>query len=252
VNPISENSNLDSIKQSIVQSDNSEPVSNSELSDVFAKAVQSFPNDSASLYTFYYKWNSTKDEHKLSEQIKRLEELTSIEAIKRYRSIEHTLKPLMTKIVKSNSISKSQADSLVVPYSDYDYFSGESLFSKLLTNDENYDLVWQSFRIMATESDKDTCFISGLIKLENSIRTNAELSEAMGDFVVKAIRNNPVGFLEMYSLRQAELRADFANYIAVWDEPDKELIEIFNEVSKKSANENYRQLATELMLKFRN
>ncbi len=158
----------------------------------------------------------------------------------------------MTKIVNLNKISKSQSDSLVKLYSDYDYFSGESLFSQLLTNDENYDLVWKSFKIMVQESSKDTCFISGLIKLDNNIRTNVELAEAMQDFKVQAIRNNPLGFLEMYSHRQGKQKINFANNITIWDDVDKELIDKLSEISKNSTNENYRQLATELIEKFKN
>lgn len=226
--------------------------SNIGLMGVFRKAVQCFPNDSASLYRFYFKWNLTQDPEKIDKQIKRLEKLTSNESVERYRAVENKLKPLMTKIVNSNTLTKSQSDSLVKFYSDFDYFSGESLFSQLLNNEDNYNLVWQSFRIMARESSKDTCFISGLIKLENNIRTNAELAEAMGGFVVTSIQNNPTGFLDMYSFRKGENRSDFANYIAVWEDPDKELIDKFTEISEKSTDENYKILATELIEKFKN
>jgi hypothetical protein len=232
--------------------DNSETISNPELTEMFAKAVQCFPNDSVSLHRFYFKWNPTNDQNKINKQVIRLKKLTSKESVEKYISVEKNLKPLLTEIVNSDTIIKSQSDSLVKLYSDYDYFSGESLFSQLITNDENYNLVWQSFRIMAKESSIDTCFISDLIKLENNIRTNAELSEAMGGFVVKAIHKNPIGFLEMYNHRQAEQRTNFANYITIWDEPDKELIDKYSEISKNSINEKYRQLATELIGKFKN
>lgn len=232
--------------------DNSEIISNPDLAEIFEKAVQCFPNDSASLYRFYFKWNATTDQEKIEKQIKRLEKLTSKESVDKYRAIENYLKPIMTKIVDSNTVTISQSDSLVKLYSDFDYFSGESLFSQLLNNDDNYNLVWQSFRIMAKESSKDTCFISGLIKLENSISTNAELAEAMGDFVVTSIQNNPTGFLDMYSCRKAKDRSDFANYIAVWEDPDKELIEKYTDISENSTDEHYKKLATELIEKFRN
>ncbi len=249
---VSEITTEDSLNKTIAQPDNNESISNSELLDVYAKAVQYFPNDSASIYRFYFKWNLTKDQDKINKQIKRLEKLTSKESVERYKIIENNLKPLMTKIVNLNKISKSQSDSLVKLYSDYDYFSGESLFSQLLTNDENCDLVWKSFKIMVQESSKDTCFISGLIKLDNNIRTNVELAEAMQDFKVQAIRNNPLGFLEMYSHRQGKQKINFANNITIWDDVDKELIDKFSEISKNSTNENYRQLATELIEKFKN
>lgn len=238
-------------KKSKNDSGNAETIKYIGLSEAFAKAVECFPNDSASLYRFYFIWNSTTDKEKIDKQIERLEKLTSKESVERYMRIEKNLKSLMTRIVNSKTISQSQSDSLVTLYLDYDYFSGESLFSQLINNDDNYNLVWQSFQIMAKESSKDTCFISGLIKLENNIRTNAELAEAMGEFVVNSIHNNPIGFLDMYGIIKAENRSDFANYIAVWDDPDKELIEKFTEISQKSNDEYYRKLATELIGKFK-
>ena len=245
---VSVKSSKDSLTKTIEKPD----TLNYALSEIFAKAIQCFPNDSASLYRFYFKWNSTKDQDKINKQIKRLEKLTSNESVKRYRDVNNYLKPLLKEIVNSNAVTKSQADSLVKLYSDYDYFSGESLFSQLLTMEDNYDLVWKSFQIMARESSKDTCFISALIKLKNNIRTNAELSESMGAFVVKAIQNNPTGFLEMYSHRKGKTRSDFANYIMVWEDPDKELVEKFTEISKNSKDENYKKLAIDLIDKFKN
>ncbi|MFD0862543.1 hypothetical protein ACFQ1M_10025 [Sungkyunkwania multivorans] len=249
--PIQKEKRSDSLTKIVAQLDTEETIENIEISEAFAKAVECFPNDSASLYRFYFKWNSTTDQEKIDKQIKRLEKLTSKESVERYRSIENNLKPLMTRIVNSKTISQPQSDSLVTLYSDYDYFSGESLFSRLLTNNENYDLVWESFRIMVKESKTDTCFISGLIQLDKNIRTNAELGQAMQDFTVQAVRNNPIGFLEMYEQRNVEQRTDFANYIAIWDSPDKELIEKYSEISENSTNENYKKLATELIGKFK-
>ena len=164
----SDKSTTDSIDQTIISSYSNDSNSYDDLSDVFAKAAQTFPDDSASLYRFYFKQNSTLDQDKLNKQIKRLENLTSKESVARYRSIKNNLIPLMTRIVKSNAINKSQSDSLVNLYSGYDYFTGESLFYQLLTNDQHYELVCQSFLIMVEESKKDTCYISGLIKLENN------------------------------------------------------------------------------------
>lgn len=246
------NNNQTAISIPKESSKDSEATSTYGLMEIFTKAVQCFPNDSASLYRFYFKWNLTQDKEKIYNQIKRLEKLTSNESVGRYKAIENNLKPLLTNIVNSNTITKLQSDSLVTLYSDFDYFSGESLFSQLLKDEDNYNLVWQSFRIMARESRKDTCFIAGLIKLENNIRTNAELAEAMRDFVVTSIQNNPTGFLDMYSLRKDGNRSDFANYIAAWEDPDKELIDKFTEISERSTDENYKKLATELIGKFKN
>jgi len=249
---IQKEARTDSLIKIVAQFDTEETIENIEISEAFAKAVECFPHDSASLYRFYFKWNSTTDQEKIDKQIMRLEKLTSKELVERYRSIEDNLKPLMTRIVNLKTISKPQSDSLVTLYSDYDYFSGESLFSKLLTNNENYDLVWESFRVMVQESKTDTCFISGLIQLDKNIRTNAELGQAMQDFTVQAVRNNPIGFLEMYGQRNIEQRIDFANYIAIWDSPDKELLEKYSEIAEKSTDDNYKKLAAELIEKFKN
>lgn len=242
----------DSLNLIVVKTADNEPILKSSLPGLFLKAIQVFPNDSLSLYRFYFKNNPAKDQETLNKQIMRLEKLTSKESVEKYRSIEKNLKPLMTKIVNSNTISKSQSESLVQLYSDYDYFSGESLFSQLLTNDENYKLAWESFRIMVKESSKDTCFIAGLIKLDENIRTNVELAEAMQDFKVQAIRNNSLGFLEMYGQRQGKQKTDFAINISIWDERDQELIDKYTEISKNSKNEKYRKLASELIEKYKN
>jgi adenylate kinase family enzyme len=211
------------------------------------KAVKIFPDDSASICQFYYEWFPAKDNKELDEQSERLEILTSQEYVDRYNEVNNKLKQLLLEITTRKSLSKSQADILVKLYSDYDYFTGEALFSQLLTNDEIYGLVWETFKIMSNESKKDTCFISALIKLENNIMTNAELGEAMPDFIVKAIQNNPYGFLEMYKQREEGQKKDFSQYISVFDEPDKKLIEVYTDISKKSVNEVYRKLAKELI-----
>lgn len=249
-NAIQRKSKNDFLEKTIGQSDNAGTIKNIGLSEAFAKAVECFPNDSASLYRFYFKWNSTTDQEKIEKQIKRLEKLTSKKSVERYRRIENNLKPLMTRIVNSKTISRSQSDSLVTLYSDYDYFSGESLFSNLLIDNENYDLVWESFRIMVKESKTDTCFISGLIQLDKNISTNVELGQAMEDFTVQAVRNNPIGFLKMYEQRNDEQRIEFANYIAIWDSPDEELIKKYTEIAEKSTDEN-KKLAAELIGKFK-
>ena len=89
---------------------------------------------------------------------------------------------LATLLLLAGHNSVAQSDSLVILYSNYDEFTGESLFSGLLTNDENYRLVWESLKIMVKESSTDTCFISGLIKLNKNVRTNVELAQALEDF----------------------------------------------------------------------
>ena len=81
---------------------------------------------------------------------------------------------------------------------------------------------------------------------------DVELAEAMQDFKVQAIRNNPLGFLDMYGQRQGKQRTDFANNISIWDDPDKVLIEKYTEISENSHNENYKKLASELIDKYKN
>jgi DNA uptake protein ComE-like DNA-binding protein len=223
-----------------------------ELKDALKKAIKAFPKDSASLYWLFIEKNSSKTKEEKNKQIKRLEKLTSKEFIEKYHNIEKFLKPLMTKIVNANTITKSQLDTLVILYSDYDYLSGESLLSKLIDNDENYDLVWQSFKIIANESTKDTSFISGLIELDNNITTNAELAQKMQDYVVISIKNNPIGFLEMYDNRNQEQRHNFAKRICIWDTPDKDLIDKFVDISQKSQNKKHKKLANELIEEFEN
>ncbi len=218
-----------------------------ELLHVFHKAVKIFPNDSASLYRFYFEWFPAKDNEKLNKQIERLKKLISNESVEKYYKVNSKLKPLLIKITETNSITQLQADSIVTLYSDYDYFSGESLFSQLLRNDDNYNLVWKSFQIMTKESLRDTVYIFALIRLDHHIRTNAELAEAMPHFVVKAVYNNPLGFLKMYDKRKDDQRTTFANYISEYDEPDLSLIKLYTDISKTSKNENYRNLATDLL-----
>lgn len=69
----------------------------------------------------------------------------------------------------------------------------------------------------------------------------------MPDFIVKAIQNNPYGFLEMYKQRKVDQKKDFSQYISVFDEPDKKLIKIYTGISKNAENEVYRKLAKELI-----
>lgn len=78
-----------------------------------------------------------------------------------------------------------------------------------------------------------------------------ELAEKMEDYKLGAIRNNPLGFLEMYGQRQGNGWIEFANNISKWGDPDKELIEKYTEISQSSANEDYRQLAIELIEQYK-
>jgi len=221
-----------------------------KLMKVFSEIIKTFPADSASLYRFYFKSFPAKTPEKIQKQIERLEVLLTNESIDKYREVENNLKLLLSETVKKKTLNCSQLENLVTLYSDYDYFSGEALFSQLLSNDENYSLVWESFRIVAKESYKDTCYIAALIELDKNIMTNAELSEAMTGFIIEAIKNNNFGFLDMYSARTNENRVKFANYISHYDLVDKELLSTFTEISRNEKNEKYRQAAYELIQNF--
>ena len=193
--------NSEKLSDSEIKTLGSEYTDSTELMKIFSQAVRIFPSDSASLYWFYFKAFPAKTQEKIQKQIDRIESLLTKQSVERYKKIENDLKPLLTEIVEKKTLSCSQAENLVILYSDYDNFRGESLLSNLLVENDNYLLVWESFRIIARESNKDTCYISALIELDKNIRTNAELSEAMTDFIITSIKNNPKGFLDMFSNR---------------------------------------------------
>jgi hypothetical protein len=218
-----------------------------ELSEVFSKVVKAFPSDSASLCTFYYKWFLAKDSTEKQKQINRLEALLTKNSLDRYYSVERNLIPLLVDIVNSRSASKLKTKSFVSLYSDFDYFSGEALFSHLLSNEDNYNLVWQSLEILVQESKKDTFYISALINLDNHIRTNVELAEAMTEFIIKAIYSNPEGFLDIYTMNNYEMRKKLSKYILQVDETEYDLPSIFMDISKNSTNEKYRNASVELI-----
>ncbi len=217
------------------------------LSEAFSKAIKIFPSDSGSLYRFYYKWFPTADGTKQQKQIDRIESLVTEKSIRKYRNVEKYLKPLMVKVITTNTINHLQLDSLVTLYSDYDFFRGEALLSNLLTNDENYQLVWKSFQIIANQSSRDTTCISALIRLNDHIRTNVELAEAMQSFIEKAICHNPEGFLDMYLARRAEARSILIKHLTEYEEPDKEMISILTKISKTSKGKQYQQASTEIL-----
>jgi len=251
-NPVSVTVKADTTYNEELKSDSNDTLLISELSEVFAQVVQMYPKDSGSLYRFYYKWNSTEDSAKLERQIKRLNNLTSDKSKARYRSVEKNLKPLMNQIITANNISSSQSDHFTQLYLGYDYFAGESLFSQLFKDDENYTLVWKTIELMVEGSKRDTTLISNLIELNNNISTNAELGEKMQHYKIEAIKNNPLGFLEMYGQRKGDHRIKYADNITVWGDPDKRLIQIYTKISNSSPNDNHRQFSLELLEQFQN
>ena len=216
------------------------------LKDMFSKAAKTFPSDSASLYRFYFQQGTIVDIEKKQKQIDRMNSLLTESSIKKYQNVEKNLKPLMTKIVANNQINKNQLYEFLMIYSDYDFFSGESLFYNFLTNDENYSLVWKSFDIISEASKNDTIFTSALIVLDDNIRTNVELAEAINEtFLTKSVKNNPEGFLDMYLAREKDTRSEFVNRF--WGLANTELISIFTVISEKSRNEEYRIASIEII-----
>ncbi len=61
-------SNESSLTKEITEPKKEKTIENIGLSESFTKAVECFPNDSASLYRFYFKWNSTTDQEKLTNR----------------------------------------------------------------------------------------------------------------------------------------------------------------------------------------
>ena len=220
--------------------------SSDRLKKVFAKALKMYPDDSLDLYNRYIKELPSNNFNEIQKKIKRLEALTSVSTVERYQNVKQQLKPLMYSIITANPVNKSQAQLFATLYSDYDHFSGESLFDNLITNDENYNLVWESMKKIVQEARSDTSYISCLIILKKTIRTNVELAEKMPEFVIEAISNNPKGFLDMYLTRNSGERKHFSNHITYFDNPDKQLVSKFKEISSNSSK-IYQDAAIDLL-----
>jgi hypothetical protein len=216
-----------------------------DLTDVLNRAVKVYPDDSASIIDFY-SGISSKDPRENQKQIKKIEGLISNSIVERCHLVHKNLKPLMISIVNSDTVNILQASEFVKLYSDYDHFRGESLFDNLLTNDENYSLVWESLRKIAHSSSQDTTYISSLIELNQNVRTNVELAEAMQDFVIESIKSNPKGFLDMFIKRSKAARKSFSDNISYFEDPDTALIRIYKEFSTNS-DIKYQNPAKELL-----
>ena len=217
------------------------------LSNIFSEIVKAYPDDSASLYRFYYVWFHTTENNKIRKQIERIEKLLTETNKQRYHNVEQNLKPLLKRIVADNSVNNSKLDNLVTLYSDYDYFSGEGLLSHLLTNEENYQLSWKTFETIAEQSQRDTTNIAALIELDKRIKTNAELAGEFFAFVEKAIINNPHGFLDMYSNRNNKLRDELMNYLQPSTNFSKEIVLILNNISHNTSDERHRKVSLEIL-----
>jgi len=219
------------------------------LIEAFSKLTKIFPSDSATLYQLYFIWYRAIDIDKKQRQINRINYLLTDSSIKRYRNVEKNLKPLMTKIVADNRIDKKQLSGFLTLYCDYDYFRGEGLLTKVLTEDENYSLVWNTFDIIIEASKTDTIYISTLMEFDDKIRTNVELAQAFNErFILESIRNNTEGFLDMYLVREKEARNELIN--RVWDSAS--FISIFTEISEKSRTVKYKKASLEIIQELKN
>lgn len=220
------------------------------FTDVFSKATATFPSDSASLYQFYFKWFPATDVEKKQKQIDRINSLLTEPSIKRYCIVERKLKPLMTNIVADNKITKNQLYEFLTLYCDYDYFTSEALFSKLLTNDENYSLVWKTFQIITEASKTDTIYISALIEFNEKIKTNVELAETIPFLILETIQNNPNGFLDMYLARGKETRYELIEII-IEMLSENLVISCFTNIYEHTKNDTYKKTSMEIIQKLK-
>ncbi len=153
----------------------------------------------------------------------------------------------MVRIVRAKSISRSQAKLFVSLYSAYDYYSGRSFLSQVLTDSDNYNLVWKTMDKLEAGAAHDTCFILALISLDDTIKTNAELGEAMPDYVTDAIASNPKGFLQMYMNRNKEARRNFSRNLVLSEGSYEKLLPLFQKVSQSSKSGKLRAAVKELL-----
>jgi hypothetical protein len=218
------------------------------LMKVFSEVVKTYPSDSASLYKFYFKLGHSHDKKTVRKDIERLEGYLSKGNQDRYRAVEKQLKPLMVDVQAAKSMKEWQGRMFDVLFSDYDYFRGEGLFSQLLTKEDNYQLVWRCMEQMSTEAAHDTGFIVDLMDLDRNVSTNTELAEKMPYFVVKAIQNNPQGFLSMYMLRtEDEERKKLARFITGYEGSTRILITIYQRISASTSSVRIRNAANDLL-----
>lgn len=218
-----------------------------KLQATFEQVTKAYPADSASLYRFYFKTFAARDSQTVQKQILRLQGLLSDTTQKTYHAVQTQLKPLMQAMLSSKTISHSQVYRFVALYSAYDRYRWESLFSKLLAEEDNYQLVHKTMRRLAAEATRDTSCIAALISLNQSIRTNVELAEGMGDLLTQAIRNNPTGFLQMYLARDESARKIFARNLLLYEGSLEEIRPFIHKAAASSVDERLRKAEQELM-----
>lgn len=218
-----------------------------ELWSLFTSVTAEYPADSASLYDVYYRNHKAESLKEIDKQYSSLTNLLGKETKQKYDEVNSELVPLLTEISKSKSIEKGQVQRLVYLYTVYDDFRGKSLFSNLISDAQNYDLVWAAFNRMADQSPFDTTNISALITLDYKVFTNVELAEAVGEMVNRAIIFNPEGFLLMYQARDEQGKGNLAHSAMLWGDPVPEIVSVFDSLKQHTGDQTTRELASQLL-----
>ena len=68
----------------------------------------------------------------------------------------------------------------------------------------------------------------------------------MEDFKIESIKNNPIGFLDMFLARKSEGRETFSYNITLFDDPVADLINIYKEIAA-SSEIKYQKAIKELL-----
>lgn len=208
--------------------------------------------DSASLNRFYSRIYKKDNPQKTKRAIDRMHNLLNTKTQTEYQQIRKEIIPLMKEINSSEHITCTMAEKFANQYSRFDYYCGESLFNDFITTEENYELVWGTFKSLSSQKTNDTCLIHALIKLDNNIRTNVELAETISEFKIEAIQNNPKGYLDMYAKRNENERIKFIWHLFYFDDPNEELLETYKLISENAAIEDYRNIASDVVKKINN
>ena len=240
----SKNEASDQLNTEIADAPAKPDIAPTEYQQVLAELVALYPKDSASLYGFFTR---IYDKERADSQIQRIKDLLSDDVVYNYNLVDQHLRGLLHRAVSNQMMTCAQADSIAEIYSIFDELSGSAMFSQALKEEDNYNLVWNSFKIMAEQSETDTCFTSTLIYMEYRIRTNVELAQVMPDFIVEAIKNNVEGYLDMYNARNSDKKYNFSRHISVYDLPDSTLTARLTDISANSKIDNYRIAATEIL-----
>jgi hypothetical protein len=214
--------------------------------ELLEEAMRVYPSDSTLLRSFYIKQMKSEPNER---KIIRLNSLLSPETQRQYHEISKNLMPLLRRIAMTKSpakLTKREMKDLLNLYSNYDHLAGEALRHSISPTEDENKLSWKAFQRLSIASKTDTLYIYTLIELENHIRTNVELAEAMNCFVMEAIRNNPEGFLKMYVKRNHDSREYWSHYI-VYDQCHGNLLNLFSHISESSKSDTIRKAAHEVL-----